>query len=67
MLDEAYVKINGEMRCFGRAVHHESEILESFVTKDRDRAAATRLIKKAMKRHGRPEAIVKRPALVQDH
>jgi len=32
--------------------------LESFVTKTRDKAAALKFIKKAMKRHGRPKAIV---------
>ena len=32
-LDEVYVKINGEMRYLWRAVDHEGEVLESFVTK----------------------------------
>ena len=57
-LDEVYVKINGEMRYLWRAVDHEGEVLESFVTKDRDKAAALKFIKKAMKRHGRPNTIV---------
>jgi len=57
-LDEVYVKINGEMRYLGRAVDHEGEVLESFVTKTRDKAAALKFIKKAMKRHGRPQVIV---------
>ena len=57
-LDEVYVKINGEMRYLWRAVDHEGEVLESFVTKERDKAAALKFIKKAMKRHGRPPAIV---------
>jgi transposase-like protein len=57
-LDEVYVKINGEMRYLWRAVDHEGEVLESFVTKERDKAAALKFIKKAMKRHGRPKAIV---------
>ena len=57
-LDEVYVKINGEMHYLWRAVDHEGEVLESFVTKERDKAAALKFIKKAMKRHGRPEAIV---------
>jgi len=57
-LDEVYVKINGEMRYLWRAVDHEGEVLESFVTKERDKAAALRFIKKAMKRHGRPQAVV---------
>jgi len=57
-LDEVYVKINGEMRYLWRAVDHEGEALESFVTKERDKAAALQFIKKAMKRHGRPQRIV---------
>jgi putative transposase len=35
-LDEMYVKLNGEMVYLWRAVDHEGEILESFVTKTRD-------------------------------
>ena len=57
-LDEVYVKINGEMHYLWRAVDHEGEVLESFVTKTRDKAAALKFIKKAMKRHGRPQTIV---------
>ena len=57
-LDEVYVKINGEMRYLWRAVDHEGEELESFVTKTRDKAAALKFIKKAMKRYGRPETVV---------
>ena len=56
-LDEVYVKINGEMRYLWRAVDHEGEVLESFVTKARDRAAALKFIKKALNRHGSPKAI----------
>ena len=57
-LDEVYVRINGEMRYLWRAVDQEGEVLESFVTKERDKAAALKFIKKTMKRHGRPNAIV---------
>jgi len=57
-LDEMYVKINGEMHYLWRAVDHEGEVLESFATRTRDNVAALRFMKKAMKRHGRPEAIV---------
>jgi putative transposase len=38
--DEVYVKINGEMHYLWRAVDHEGEVLESYVTKTRDKAAA---------------------------
>jgi putative transposase len=57
-LDEVYVKINGVMHYLWRAVDHEGEVLESVVTKTRDRKAALKLLKKSMKRHGRPESIV---------
>ena len=57
-LDEVYVKINGEMRYLWRAVDHEGEVQESYVTATRDKAAALAFIKKAMKRHGRPQAVV---------
>ena len=56
-LDEMYVKINGEMHYLWRAVDHEGEILESFVTRERDKAAALKFMKKALKRYGSPEAI----------
>jgi len=57
-LDEVFVRINGETHYLWRAVDHEGEVLESFVTKKRDRKAALRFLKKTMKRYGRPEMIV---------
>jgi len=51
-LDEVYVRVQGEMRYLWRAVDHEGEVLESFVTKERDKAAALKFMKKLMKRHG---------------
>lgn len=53
-----YVKLNGEMVYLWRAVDHEGEVLESYVTKKRDKAAALAFLRKALKRHGRAEAIV---------
>ncbi|MFN5998550.1 MAG: DDE-type integrase/transposase/recombinase, partial [Paracoccaceae bacterium] len=41
-----------------RAVDHEGEVLESIVTKTRDRKAALKFLKKSMKRHGRPDTTV---------
>ncbi len=43
--------------CLGRAVDHEGKMLESYVTKTRDKAFALSLMRKALKRHGSPEAI----------
>ena len=57
-LDEVFVKINGERHYLWRAVDHEGEVLESFVTKARDKKAALKFLKKAMRKHGSPEVIV---------
>ncbi|WP_310531775.1 DDE-type integrase/transposase/recombinase [Novosphingobium sp.] len=56
-MDEVYVKNNGEMDYLWRAVDREDEILESFAIKRRDKEAALSFMKKALKRHGSPEAI----------
>ena len=52
------MKINGETHYLWRAVDHEGEVLESFVTKRRDRKAALAFLKRAMKRYGAPKVIV---------
>jgi len=57
-LDEVFVRISGETYYLWRAVDHEGEVLEVFVTKQRDRKAALRFLRKTMKRYGRPEVIV---------
>ena len=51
-LDEVFVRINGEKHYLWRAVDHEGEVLESFVTKRRDKKAALKFLKKTLKRHG---------------
>ena len=55
---EVFVKINGETHYLWRAVDHEGEVLESHVTRKRDKKAPSPFLKKALKRHGRVEAIV---------
>ena len=57
-LDEVFVRINGETHYLWRAVDHEGEVLEVFVTKHRDRRAALNFLKRTMKRYSRPEVIV---------
>jgi len=42
-LDKFFVKINSELHYLWRAVDHEGETLESFVTKHRDRKVASQL------------------------
>ena len=57
-LDEVFVRINGETHYLWRAADHEGEVLEVFVMKRRDRMAALKFLKRAMKRYGWPKAIV---------
>ena len=57
-LDEVFVKINGETHYLWRAVDQEGEVLESYVTKKRDKKAALRFMKKALKNHGSPAEVV---------
>ncbi|HEX4693565.1 MAG TPA: DDE-type integrase/transposase/recombinase [Sphingomonas sp.] len=56
-LDEVFVKINGETHYLWRAVDHEGETLESYVTRTRDKTADLVFMKKALKRHGTPERV----------
>jgi transposase-like protein len=46
------VKINGEPYYLWRALDHEGEVLEFFVSKMRDKAAALKFLNKAVKRYG---------------
>ena len=57
-LDEVFVKVNGLRHYMWRAVDHEGEVLESYVTKRRDRKAALKFLRKSMRRYGSPQAIV---------
>ncbi len=52
------MRINGETHYLWRAVDHEGEVLEVFATKRRDRRAALKFLKRAMKRYGGPRSIV---------
>jgi len=45
-LDEVFVKINGETHYLWRAVDHEGELLESYVTKRLEQSIALKLITK---------------------
>src|SRR5271170_6810070 len=57
-LDEAFVKVNGKLFYLWRAVDHEGEVLDAVVTFKRDKAAALKLLKRIMKKYGRPRKIV---------
>jgi putative transposase len=53
-----FVTINGETHYLWRAVDHEGKVLESYVTKRRDRKAAFKFLRKTMKRHGSADVFV---------
>lgn len=57
-LDEVFVKISGLPHYLWRAVDHEGEDLEAFVSKKRDRKAALKFLKITLKRNGRPHTLV---------
>ncbi len=57
-LDEVFVKVNGKRHYLWRAVDHEGEVLETVVTKRRNKQAALKFLKKLLKRRGCAEEIV---------
>lgn len=57
-LDEVFVKIRGKTHYLWRAVDHEGEVFESFVTKVRDKDSALKFLRKAMRRYGKPHIVV---------
>lgn len=56
-MDEMYVKLNGELTHLWWAVNHWGQVLESYVVKIRDKAAALSFMKRAVKRYDSPVAI----------
>jgi putative transposase len=57
-LDEVFKRTNGERHYLCRPVDHEGEVLESFVTKKRDKKARLKFQKKTQKRPGQTNEIV---------
>ena len=57
-LDEVFVKISGVLHYLWRAVDHEGEVLEAYLSKKRNRKAALKFLRKTIKRHGRPHIFV---------
>jgi putative transposase len=50
-VDELFVRIKGERCYLWRAVDHEGEVLETIVTKRRNKSAALKLLRKLLKRY----------------
>ena len=57
-LDEVFIKIVGDNFRLWRAVGHEEEVLETYVTKRRDKRAALKFLRKTIWKHGSPKKII---------
>lgn len=57
-LDEVFEKINGVKHYLWRAIDHEGEVLESFVTMRRDKKAALKFLRKSLGQHGHVDRTV---------
>jgi putative transposase len=59
LIDETFVKIKGQRHCLWRAVDQDSEVVDVFLQKRRDRKVAKRLFKRLLRQHkGEPRKIV---------
>src|SRR5438105_801850 len=56
-MDETYIKVKGEWRYLYRAVDKQGQTMDLLLTEHRDKEAALRFLKKAIRRHGVPEKI----------
>lgn len=58
-IDEVFVKIGGKQHYLWRAVDEDGEIIDVFLQKRRDGAAAKRIFKRLLKKHrGEPRKII---------
>jgi len=57
-MDEVFVKINGELHYLCRAIDHEGEVLECYVSKRRNKEEALKFFEKTTRKHGVPKEIV---------
>jgi transposase-like protein len=57
-IDETYVKVRGQWRYLYRAIDSNGDTVEFWLSEWRNLTAAKRFLRKALKRHGRPERIV---------
>ena len=65
-LNEVFMKITRKRHYLWRTVDHEGEIIESYVTKRRDRKAALKFVRKSIKRYDQSKVILAgRPASYQ--
>jgi putative transposase len=56
-MDETYIRVKGQWRYLYRAVDKHGQTIDFLLTEHRDKEAALRFLKKAIRRHGLPETI----------
>ncbi len=56
-MDETYIKIKGQWRYLYRAVDSDGDTVDFLLTAYRDKPAALRFFKKAMRQHGQPDGV----------
>lgn len=56
-MDETYIKVKGQWRYLYRAVDKHGQTIDFLLTEPRDKEAALRFLKKAIRRNGVPETI----------
>ena len=56
-MDETYIKVRGQWKYLYRAVDKEGNTIDFLLRAKRDKAAATRFFKKAMRQNGEPEKV----------
>src|SRR5262244_3904945 len=56
-MDETYIKVKGEWKYLYRAVDKQGQTIDFLLTEHRDKEAALRFLKKAIRRNGLPETI----------
>jgi putative transposase len=57
-VDETYIRVRGQWWYLHRAINSNGDTVEFWFSERRNLAAARRFLRKALKRHGRPEGIV---------
>jgi transposase-like protein len=57
-LDETYIKVRGQWMYLYRAIDSVGDTVEFWFSEHRDLPAAKRFLRKALRRHGRPDRIV---------
>jgi putative transposase len=60
-MDETYIKVKGQWRYLYRAVDKHGQTIDFLLTEHRDKEAALRFLKKAIRRNGVPERLFEKP------